>query len=399
MIMLREVKRGDSISRSTEFQVKVKAYNSQEEGPYSQTTVLYTAIDVPTEAPADVGCSALSATEALIWWLPVFQQPVDGYRPVPREFYYGCKFGYVVAFKSHEWLDWKRVTVADTEARRYVYRDDSISRSTEFQVKVKAYNSQGEGPYSQTTVLYTAIDVPTEAPADVGCSALSATEALIWWLPVFQQSVDEYQHCEHSVVSAWLAKMVSGRSGQPAGAHTSNTQIRYWRKYYDNEGAANRLFVNRTVENMTRLNEILPCWWSAPITMPDAPGDICEMFTKKPPPDRRPKVISRIYNLAKTWIYISWNHVEPMYNESRIMGYKVMIKREGLFSGELILTGKHYMFVPIPSEGDYFMEIRARAEGGDGPITRIRVSAGAVYGAESLGMVTLLLIGCGSLSL
>lgn len=53
---------------------------------------------------------------------------------------------------------------------------------------------------------------------------------------------------------------------------------------------------------------------------------------------------------------------------------QVMIKREGHFSGELILTGRHYMFVPVPTEGDYLVEIRARAEGGDGPISRVRVS-------------------------
>lgn len=90
-------------------------------------------------------------------------------------------------------------------------------------------------------------------------------------------------------------------------------QIRYWRKYYDNEASASRLFLNRSMENVTRLNEILPYWryrvewryyneaWIGTRLenmLPDThymvevrayndagfgpPGDICEMFTKKP---------------------------------------------------------------------------------------------------------------------
>ncbi|XP_035258167.1 contactin 1b isoform X2 [Anguilla anguilla] len=372
----------------TEYEFRVIATNALGMGePSVPAPKIRTWEAVPTVPPTDVGGGGGMSKELTVTWTPV-----------PREFYFGRNFGYVVAFKRHDYLDWKWATVADPEARRYVYKDASIVQVTEYQVKVRPYNSQGEGPYSLTAVIYTALDVPTEAPADVGASALTSTDALVWWLPVFQQPVDGYQ-------------------------------IRYWRKYYDNEAAANRLFLNRTMENQTRLSEILPYWhyrvewryyneaWIGTRLenmLPDShymvevrayndagfgpPGEICEMFTKKPPPDRPPRLV-RYYDLFRTYLYITWTHVEPMYNESRIEGYKVMIKKEGHFRGKLMLTGRHYMFMAVPSEGDLLVEVRARSEGGDGPISRIRISAGAVLGAQSLGVVPLLLVGLCSLSL
>lgn len=51
-----------------------------------------------------------------------------------------------------------KVTVADPQAKRYVHKDSSIPPSTEFHVKVKAFNSKGEGPFSLTAVIYSAQD-------------------------------------------------------------------------------------------------------------------------------------------------------------------------------------------------------------------------------------------------
>lgn len=79
-------------------------------------------------------------------------------QPVQPEYYYGPNFGYIVAFKPHNEYQWKRVAVADPQAKRYVHKDSSIAPMTEFQVKVKAFNSKGEGPYSLTATVYSAQD-------------------------------------------------------------------------------------------------------------------------------------------------------------------------------------------------------------------------------------------------
>lgn len=80
------------------------------------------------------------------------------HQPVQQRYYYGSNFGYIVAFKPKDGNQWRKVTVADPQARRYVHKDSSIPPSTEFQVKVKAFNSKGEGPYSLMAVIYSAQD-------------------------------------------------------------------------------------------------------------------------------------------------------------------------------------------------------------------------------------------------
>lgn len=74
------------------------------------------------------------------------------------QYYYGSNFGYIVAFKQSGELEWRKVTLADPEARRYIHKDASLPPLTQFQVKVKAFNSRGEGPFSLTGVVYSALD-------------------------------------------------------------------------------------------------------------------------------------------------------------------------------------------------------------------------------------------------
>lgn len=80
------------------------------------------------------------------------------FQPVQPQYYYGSNFGYIIAFKPNDGFEWHKVTVADPLARRYIHKDPSISPATKFDVKVKAFNSVGEGPYSLTAVIYSAQD-------------------------------------------------------------------------------------------------------------------------------------------------------------------------------------------------------------------------------------------------
>uniref|UniRef100_A0A672SIN3 Contactin-1-like n=1 Tax=Sinocyclocheilus grahami TaxID=75366 RepID=A0A672SIN3_SINGR len=183
------------------------------------------------------------------------------------------------------------------------------------------------------------LSAPTEAPLDVYARQVTSTEALVWWLPVYQ--------------------------------------IRYWRKYDDNEAAASRVIVHRTM-NQTRLENMRPdshylievrAFNGAGL---GPPSEHCEMFTRRPPPSRLLRVYKYV-SFNRKWLYLYWDHIYNYWNESYVEGYKILFRKEGERYGKLYTTGRHYIDFPMPETGDYVIEVRARCEGGDGPISQIRV--------------------------
>ncbi|XP_041933918.1 neuronal cell adhesion molecule a isoform X7 [Alosa sapidissima] len=352
-----------------QYEFRVIAVNEMGPGESSWPSKKITTWDaVPAAAPTDVGGFVGINGELTITWTPI--QP---------QYYYGKKCGYVVAFKPHENYDWGWATVTDPETRRYVHRDLYITPGTEIQVKVKAYNTKGEGPYSLSSVVYAPEGVPTEQPLDVYARPVSATEALVWWLPVFLQ---------------------------PPLQWVDGYQVRYWRKYDDNEAAAQRILVGNGVNN-TRLENMLPdSHYLIEVRAYNGiglgpPSEHCEMFTRRPPPDRRLRLFKYVSWSGK-WLYLSWDHIYSYWNESFIEGYKILYRKVGYRYGKLYTTGRHYIDFPYPETGDWVIEVRAHCEGGDGPVGRVSVQgelAGAILSTQSLSLGSLLLFVMGTMAI
>ncbi|XP_036432204.1 contactin-1a isoform X1 [Colossoma macropomum] len=345
----------------TEYEFRVIATNTLGTGePSDPSPKTRTQDAVPVVAPSDVGGGGGTSRELTITWTPV--QP---------QYYYGSNFGYIIAFKPEDGFQWRKVTVADPEARRYVHKDPSIPPATKFDVKVKAFNSKGEGPYSLTAAIYSAQDVPSEAPTIVEARTLSATEAIVWWQPVLQQTVEGYQ-------------------------------VRYWRKSMENEATAQRIS-NR--ENQTRLDNMKPdSHYVIEVRAFNGagygpPSQRYEIHTKKAPPSRPPNIISTKMNPSGTSVNIAWEQVEPLVNESTVQCYKVLYRQEGRSTGVLYTTDKQYIDLPMRKDGDYLVEVRAHSEGGDGAVAQVRISGGGVLVAQSLSICVLLLVAVLSLAL
>lgn len=73
-----------------------------------------------------------------------------------REYQNGDGFGYILAFKKLEAPTWMVVRVPNVESSRYVYSNQSLTPYCPFEVKIKAYNRKGEGPFSQIAMVYSA---------------------------------------------------------------------------------------------------------------------------------------------------------------------------------------------------------------------------------------------------
>ncbi|XP_046889540.1 contactin-1a-like [Hypomesus transpacificus] len=337
----------------TEYEFRVIATNTLGIGDPSPHSPKVTTKDaVPVVAPSDIGGGGKNSRELIITWTPV--QP---------QYYYGSNFGYLIAFKPFNEKVWRKVTVAEPEAKEYVHRDSFIPPSTEIEVKVKAFNSKGEGPYSLTAVIYSAQDAPSEAPTRVEGRALSATDAIVWWLPISQQGVEGYQ-------------------------------VKYWRKKEDSETAEKVQVTSR--ENQTRLEDLKPDshYFIEVLAFNAAgfgpPSKRCQIHTKKAPPSRPPKILSK--KLKGSSVNIAWEHVEPLANESTIYGYKVLYRQAGLSTGTLYTTLKKFIDLPLYKDGDYVVEVRAHTEGGDGAVAQVRIAGGGAVAVQGLSLASLLLV-------
>ena len=73
-----------------------------------------------------------------------------------REYQNGDGFGYTLAFRAKGTESWTLVPIAHVDSSRYVHTNVSLSPYSPFEVKMKAFNRRGEGPFSQIAVVHSA---------------------------------------------------------------------------------------------------------------------------------------------------------------------------------------------------------------------------------------------------
>ncbi|XP_059508286.1 contactin 1b isoform X1 [Stegostoma tigrinum] len=310
--------------------------------PSLPSAKIRTAEAAPTVAPSDVGGGGGNHRELTVTWTPL-----------PREYHYGSSFGYIVAFKPSTAKEWRKVTVPNPEGSRYVHKDDSLSPRTPFEVKVKAFNSKGNGPFSLSALIYSAEDEPSEAPQQVTARSLSSSEIEVMWSSVTEPSVEGYE-------------------------------IRY-RRDIDTEAAAQRV---RTIgtDTMARIRDLKPhTRYYVEVRAYNKAGvgpssQQIAITTRKAPPSMPPKIIDTAR--LGTYFRISWEAVTPLDNESNVEGYKVLYRRAGTVNSTLLQTVGHNINIPIHDEGDYIVEVRAYGEGGDGAVNSVKISKSSGVNAQ-----------------
>ncbi|XP_041837223.1 contactin-2 [Melanotaenia boesemani] len=321
-----------------DYQFQVIASNILGSGePSIPSHTIRTQQAAPTVAPSGLGGGGGDHHELIVTWTPM-----------AREYQNGDGFGYILAFRKKGTLSWSEVRIPNVESSRHVYYNESLTPYSPFEVKIRAYNRRGEGPFSQTAVVHSAEEEPTMGPSNINATALSAFEIQVSWEPVQQ-----------------LSGILRGY------------EIRYWRQH-EREAAADRV---RTVglEPTARVSGLRPSTryhvavlaYNSAGTGPPSPRNT--VTTRKPPPNRPPGNVS--WKTQGSSVTVRWDHVTAMHNESAVLGYKVLYKHEDQTALKFLEKTKTSVSLPLPKDNGYVvLEIRSWSEGGDGPAHEIIVS-------------------------
>ncbi|KAG5835702.1 hypothetical protein ANANG_G00246800 [Anguilla anguilla] len=312
-----------------DYEFRVVAINSVGLGePSLPSKQLRTKAAVPEVAPVNVSGGGGSRCELVIMW-----------EPVPEELQNGEGFGYVVAFRPFGTKTWIQTVVASADASTYIFKNESIPPLSPFEVKVGIFNNIGEGPFSHVTTVYSAEEEPSVAPSLIWARTLSASEIGVYWEPVSLKS----------------------SAGRVLGY-----EVLYWEEG-ESESDAERLRVAETMTNITGLKGSTSYFVavkarnSAGTGPPSAPVNVT---TKKPPPSQPPGNIE--WNLTNSKIFLNWEHVKAMDNESEVIGYKVVYRENWHRRTSVLETNRTSVELELPPGEDYFIEIKVLSDGGDG---------------------------------
>uniref|UniRef100_A0A8B9J6D6 Contactin 4 n=1 Tax=Astyanax mexicanus TaxID=7994 RepID=A0A8B9J6D6_ASTMX len=232
------------------------------------------------------------------------------WEPVPEELQNGGEFGYVVAFRLLGSPVWIQSVVPSVDASRYVFKNDSIPPLSRFEVKVGVYNSMGEGPFSPEVIVYSAEEGEERFSDVLGLSAVL---------------------CGSLEVDGGR-QQVSSSSARITGLKGS-TRYRVTVRATNSGGAG-------------------PA--SAPVNI----------TTKKPPPSQPPGNIE--WNLTNSKVFLNWEQVKAMENESEVTGYKVVYRQNWRRRMNVVETNRTSVELHIPSGEDLLIQIKASSDGGDG---------------------------------
>uniref|UniRef100_A0A8C5G6U8 Contactin 2 n=1 Tax=Gouania willdenowi TaxID=441366 RepID=A0A8C5G6U8_GOUWI len=291
--------------------------------PSIPSHIIRTQQAAPTVAPSGLGGGGGDRHELIVTWTVS-----------KREYQNGDSFGYVLAFRKTDTSAWTEVRVPHVDSSRYVYYNATLAPYSPFEVKIKAYNRRGEGPFSQIAVVHSA----------------------------------EEGECSH-ISSSTAEKTTNGI--------LRGYEIRYWRQH-EREAAADRV---RTagLEPTARVSGLRPSTryhvavaaYNSAGTGPPSPRTT--VTTRKPPPNRPPANVS--WKTSDSSVTVRWDHVTAMHNESAVLGYKVLYKHDDESALKFLDKSKTSVILPLPKDNGYIMlEIRSWGEGGDGPAHELIVS-------------------------
>ncbi|XP_063616446.1 cell adhesion molecule Dscam2-like isoform X2 [Cydia splendana] len=164
--------RVEGLRPATAYALRLAAVNAIGDSDYSESVIVQTKEEAPSEPPHNVNVQATAPGELLIKW----EAP-------PQDSWNGQLLGYVVT--------WREAGASDNATRALTASGWGATSATlaplrthaHYDVRVRAFNAVGAGPASAPLTTTTLEGVPEAAPQRVRCEALSAQSLRVWWEP------------------------------------------------------------------------------------------------------------------------------------------------------------------------------------------------------------------------
>uniref|UniRef100_A0A8C2J963 Contactin 3a, tandem duplicate 2 n=1 Tax=Cyprinus carpio TaxID=7962 RepID=A0A8C2J963_CYPCA len=312
-----------------EYEFRVLARNSVGVGEPSPASLKTRTEDaVPDTTPTDVGGGGGSKSELVITW-----------EPVPEDLQNGDGFGYIIAFRPLGEVNWTHAVTSIPSQSRYVYRNESIPPFSPFSVKVGAYNTKGQGPFSPVAIVFSAENEPSGVPDGVWARSISATEIEVSW----------------HILSASPERVLG-------------YEVVYWEDDTKPETMGKvRVSANQNKVNISGLREYTQYFLTVSAFNTAGTGPLSptiNVTTKKSPPGQPPLNVE--WNLIGSKLTVHWEPVISLEMESDVTGYQVSYRRNRHEEINTITTNLTSVELTLPADDDYIIQIRALSDGGEG---------------------------------
>ncbi|XP_028302819.1 contactin-4 isoform X1 [Gouania willdenowi] len=197
--------KNESILPFSPFHVKVGVYNNEGEGPFGPVATIYSAEEEPGRAPTRVRAKSLSASEIEVSW-----------KALPWNASKKRVLGYELRY-------WSKNEKEDTASvQRTVGNQTSaiihgVKGSTNYYIKVRAYNTAGTGPPSSTVNVTTKKPPPSQPPGKVMWNASNSKIILNW------EQVKALEN--ESEVTGYKVLYKKNRHSNPSVMETNTTSV------------------------------------------------------------------------------------------------------------------------------------------------------------------------------
>ena len=379
-----------------EYNISVRAYTSEGPGPYSDPVTIRTLENSkretfvfiicsslatctgPAEAPQNVTAMALTSTEILVTW-----------EEVPAIDENGVITMYEVEFVPLETFDGQIATnsVIISDPSQLNTNLTDLEEYVEYNISVRAYTSEGPGPYSDPVTIRTLENSkretfvfiicsslatctgPAEAPQNVSATALTSTEILVTWEEV--PAIDE-----NGVITMYEVEFVPLET-------------------FDGQIATNSVIISDLNATLTDLEEYVvynisvraytsvgPGPYSDPVTLRTLENSkretfvfiICSSLTTCTGPAEAPQNVSAMA-LTSTEILVTWEEVPAIDENGVITMYEVEFVPLETFDGQIAANS---VIISDPSQlntnltdleeyVEYNISVRAYTSEGPGP--------------------------------